>query len=151
VHTCPQSEGYYAAMATAVTGPDNQSYKPPFAFTGAPPGVGFLFGQNLDNYGELVYDWRKFDIKTSFPPGTFVTPQRYTEVKGVVMPPPPPNPSPTPCASPQPNSSSAATVSAPPGVPNCIVCHTSDVSKPVTFYIEARRLAGADVIKKKKG
>lgn len=133
INTPATTEGYYAAIATPVTGPDGKQYKPPFAFTGAPPGVGFQFGKNVAMYGELVYDWKRFTIKSSFHPDTFVPPKGYREIKGVVLSPPP---SPAPGASPEPT----------PLRPNCVACHLSDLKDDQTFYIEARRAAAVKAI-----
>lgn len=129
------TEGYYAAIATPVTGPDDKQYKPPFAFSGAPPGVGFQFGKNVAQYGELVYDWKLFTIKTSFPPGTFVPPKGYRQIKGVVL----PAPSPSPGTAPVPT----------PPRPNCVACHMSDPKHDQTFYIEARRAAAVKAINRR--
>lgn len=131
----PSAEGYYAAIAEPVSSgsPENKLYKPPYAFAGEPPGAGFLIGHARSVYGELVYEWRKFVIKSSFPDGTFTPPQGYTEVLGVVM----PMPSPSPGA---------------PQHPNCVVCHMSDPHAEQTFYIEKRRAKAAKIFwEKKKG
>lgn len=127
------SEGYYAAIAKPVSspGPGGKSYKPPYAFTGEPPGAEFLLGHPRSVYGELVYNWRKFVIKSSFPKGTFTPPQGYTEIPGIKMPMPPP----------------------PPGVPdhpNCVACHISDANAGQTFYIEKRRAKAAKLFWEKK-
>jgi|GEM_PF-3362140 len=144
VKTSPKVEGYYAAMATATPvsdgSPDNKSYKPPYAFAGEPPGAGFLIGHPQHVYGEIIYDWRRFVIKTGFPPDTFTPPSDgYTEIKGIKAP-PPPAPSPSPGASPEPT----------PKHPNCVICHMSNLSDGQTFYIERRRVIGAAVIDEKK-
>ncbi|HWP53969.1 MAG TPA: hypothetical protein VN476_07510 [Pyrinomonadaceae bacterium] len=137
----PQGEGYYAAMATPVRGPDNKLYKPPYAFAGEPPGAGFLIGHKRSVYGELVYDWKRFVIKTSFPPDTFTPPSKgYTEIKGIKAP-PPPAPSPSPGASPEPT---------PPKHPNCVACHMSNLHDGQTFYVEARRVVAGAIIDTKK-
>jgi hypothetical protein len=124
------SEGYYAAIAKPVgsPSPEGNSYKPPYAFTGEPPGAGFLVGHPRSVYGELVYNWRKFVIKSSFPKGTFTPPQGYTEVPGITMPPAP---------------------GAPPH-PNCVACHMSDGNAGQTFYIEKRRAKAAKLFWEKK-
>jgi hypothetical protein len=127
------SEGYYAAIAKPISSgsPDNKLYKPPYAFTGEPPGAGILLGHERSVYGELVYEWRKFAIKSSFPKGTFTPPRRYTEIPGWPM----PMPSPSPGA---------------PQHSNCVVCHMSDPHANQTFYMERRRAIGAGIIDKKK-
>jgi hypothetical protein len=127
------SEGYYAAIAKPVTSgsPESKSYKPPYAFTGEPPGAGILLAHKRSVYGELVYDWKKFVIKSNFPKGTFTPPQGYTEVRGFKMPSPPPPPG-------------------EPDHPNCVACHMSDPNAPQTFYMERRRAIAAGILDKKK-
>src|ERR1044072_4095354 len=131
--TPSSSEGYYAAIAKPVSSgsPDSKSYKPPYAFTGEPPGAGFLIGHKRSVYGELVYEWRKFVIKSRFPKGTFTPPQGYTEIPGIKMPAPPPPPG-------------------EPAHPNCVACHMSDINSGQTFYIEKRRAKAAKLFWEKK-
>jgi hypothetical protein len=137
------SEGYYAAIAKPVTSgsPESKPYKPPYAFTGEPPGAGFLLAHKRSVYGELVYEWKKFVIKSNFPKGTFTPPQGYTEIPGVIMP-PPPTPTPSPGAPPP---SPTPTPHA-----NCVACHMSDPSAGQTFYIEKRRVKAAKIFWEKK-
>lgn len=71
----PNDQGYYAAMATAISAPDGNKYNPPFSFTGAAPGV---HGRLV--YGQLVYDPTTFVINPSFPSDTFMPPAGYTPI-----------------------------------------------------------------------
>jgi hypothetical protein len=71
-------QGYYAAMATAMSASDGNKYNPPFSFTGAAPGV---HGRLV--YGQLVYDPATFVINPNFAPDTFTPPSGYTPIKPV--------------------------------------------------------------------
>lgn len=71
-------QGYYAAMATAISASDGNKYNPPFSFTGAAPGV---HGRLV--YGQLVYDPTTFVINPNFAPDTFLPPSGYTPIKPV--------------------------------------------------------------------